>query len=788
MPSTVQMMLYFTVILIFGFAKATPLNQFLANPEDQLLFDNQVPNALDSTFKYQLIDNANFKEATVHMCNTTQVTGLRVNEDEVSTPVWGYRSADDNRCTWPGRTFEVSKNRPLRVEWINELYKPLLTGVGKNSETSVIDNSIHWALSLHDCNKDTTNPDGEDCGGIDALAEGIPVVPHLHGGHTKSEFDGNPEYFFTPEQKITGPRFVSNVYMYDNDQSAGTLWYHDHALGITRLNVYAGLAGFYIVRDNKDTGEEGNPLGLPAGEFEVALAIQDRMFKANGDLFYPAFRGDPLYADFIDGDLDEDVFGTEGGPTVLAEFFGDFMVVNGKIWPKMAAKPQEYRLRLLNGCDSRFLVIQFVEVAMDSTSPEDGIPKDFWVIGTDQGLASQAIEMDTLIFEPGARYDIIINFEGSAGNRVIMKNLGCDAPFGPPEFEACDDSDVFEARLTDRIMAFDIQGSPNGAIKRFDPSKIKFGNKVNGPVARTRQLSLFEGTDPYGRLLPILGLAEEGRYNNGTVVMWDEEYMEKGLVGEMQGGLAWHNVITENPCNRDVEIWEIYNPTGDSHPIHLHLVNFEVLGRHDISWHDPNEEVLEEDPQNPVGTYLLQQPIIMHDGGEGSAFALKNPTYNPTPRGPIDGVVNDGVRDMVTAFPGTVTRIKMKWDRPGRYVWHCHIVRMNVVFESRVVESSNGVGFLEITVFFLLVLPIALARRFGNDASLGCSRMWRRLGLSHFSLVLSSKSASPYLLRGCVVVCIHAKQSIGGRQGRHFFFDNPVAPLSTGQLHMLLHF
>jgi FtsP/CotA-like multicopper oxidase with cupredoxin domain len=128
---------------------------------------------------------------------------------------------------------------------------------------------------------------------------GIPVVSHLHGGHTDFQFDGNPEFFFSPGWGVRGPQWVEKNYIYDNNQPAGNLWYHDHALGITRLNVYAGMAGFYFIRDNDDTGQPGNGLGLPAWPYEKAYAIQDRMFTATGQLFYPAFPGDPYYDDFI---------------------------------------------------------------------------------------------------------------------------------------------------------------------------------------------------------------------------------------------------------------------------------------------------------------------------------------------------------------------------------------------------------------------------------------------------------------------------------------------------------
>jgi spore coat protein A, manganese oxidase len=149
-------------------------------------------------------------------------------------------------------------------------------GFGDYTGRSVVDTSFHWAYSLPGYEKYSIEENG------------TPIVPHLHGGHNNAPYDGNPEYFFSPGFEVRGPDWEREVYVY-----------HDHALGITRLSVYAGMAGFYISRDHQDTGTVDNPLGLPAFPYEVPLVIQDRMFKENGELFYPAFQGDPYYEDFI---------------------------------------------------------------------------------------------------------------------------------------------------------------------------------------------------------------------------------------------------------------------------------------------------------------------------------------------------------------------------------------------------------------------------------------------------------------------------------------------------------
>jgi FtsP/CotA-like multicopper oxidase with cupredoxin domain len=534
----------------------------------------------------------------------------------------------------------------------------------------------------------------------------------VHGGHSDFQFDGNPEFFFSPGWGVRGPQWVEKKYLYDNSQPAGTVWYHDHALGITRLNVYTGMAGFYIIRDDFDTGLAGNPLDLPAFPYEAAFAIQDKMFKENGELFYPAFPGDPFYEDFITGEgavLPPGIF-PGGGPTGLAEFFGDHMVVNGKIWPKMEVEPRNYRLRFLNGCDSRFLAVQFFEVPAGDTDFNNAIQQvPFTVIGSDQGLASSPTTVDTLLIETGSRYDVIFDFKNvTPGNRVIMKNIGGDEPFGGGILMPGDPRPFPEMN---RIMAFDVVKPLDTAIPDVSPVGIAFGPVIPTPT-RTRKVALFEGKDEFGRLQPLLGTAEPATDYAGNPINWPAtpEYQQavmpdgtpSQLTGQMEGSIAWHSPTTENPDLDATEEWEIWNVTGDAHPVHLHLVNFEILGRQEIVWDSNTVEegdilldgtlATEEDETRVIpnakalspandGTYLVTQPTVQHNSvaGDpttyGSGFRIVNLTYGgPVTLGPDDGYVENAPKDMVTALPDQITRIKATFDKPGRYVWHCHIL------------------------------------------------------------------------------------------------------------------
>ena len=184
-----------------------------------------------------------------------------------------------------------------------------------------------------------------------------------------------------------------------------------------------------------------------------------------------------------------------------------------------------------------------------------------------------------LVFEPGSRYDIVFDFSGLEGSRIIMENIGADEPFngeitGPGPFTE-----------TYRIMAFDVVVDFDDSVLDLNPSGISFGPDVGTPT-RIRKVALFEGRDEFGRLQPLLGTAEPAVSFNGKPINWPntQPYIDAGLVGQMEGASAWHSPTTENPKLNTTEEWEIWNGTGDAHPVHLHLVHFEIVGRKEIIW------------------------------------------------------------------------------------------------------------------------------------------------------------------------------------------------------------
>ena len=477
------------------------------------------------------------------------------------TPTWGYGGA-----AYLGPTVEAMRGIPLNLTAVNKL--------GTHPLGSVIDTTLHGALA-----SDKTKP---------------RVSLHLHGGNTEPQSDGHPEATFLPGKK--------RLYHYHNDQEAATLWYHDHALGITRLNVYAGLAGFYLMRDHWDTGRPGNGPGLPTGRYEVPLVIQDKMFNPDGTLAYPLGAGQ-IWA---------------------PEFFGDVAVVNGKVWPYLAVDRGIYRFRIINGSNARVYSLKL----------STGQP--IYQIGTDGGLLNSPIALGQLTLAPGERADILIDFSQLApGTKVSMTN-NAPTPFpnGPRSLRR-------GGAPLKEIMQFVVGNSPGhqGAISTWlRESAIA---TMPAPVV-VRNLSLVE---IMGAQQPLMALL-----NN----------------------LHWNTTQVEMPKVDTVEQWNIINTTGDTHPIHLHLVQFQILGRQKF-----------DSAAYTASAYPMLMNPAMAGHGPYPAPTAEAFTYGAQQP---PGANEAGWKDTVRANPGEITRIvvpfgaKAAFGVPfgqsftGEYVWHCHIL------------------------------------------------------------------------------------------------------------------
>lgn len=451
------------------------------------------------------------------------------------TPIWGYEGM------YPGPTIEVEAGEKVFVKWMNDLPQKHLFP---------IDHTVHGA--------DGDKPD-------------VRTVVHLHGGRTEPESDGYPDAWFTNSFTYRGPFFKKMIYEYHNQQSSRSLWYHDHAIGITRLNIYAGLAGFYLIRDIHEQS-----LNLPGGHFEIPLLIQDRSFHEDGRLNYPEQPRDNQSGIF---------------PSIVPSFFGDTIVVNGKIWPYLEVEPRKYRFRLLNGANSRFF-----QLKMDTGQL-------FYQIGTDSGFLERPVGVKSLLLAPAERADVIIDFSNLEGKSITLQN---DAPAAFPA------GDPPDPETTGTIMQFKVTKPLSIIDTSMIPAHLgNIGWISEKSASYHRFLELSEEKDQYGRPFFLLDKKK------------------------------WDDPISEKTLNGTIEVWNFINSNNDDHPIHIHLVQFQILAR---------------------------QPFDLEHYKK-----TRQIKYTGPPAAPHASEL--GWKDTVRCPPAHVTRIIVPFfPYRGRYVWHCHML------------------------------------------------------------------------------------------------------------------
>jgi spore coat protein A len=410
----------------------------------------------------------------------------------------------------------------------------------------------------------------------------VRVLTHLHGGFVDAASDGNPAA--TPELFKRGQ---TQTVHYPNEQPASLLWFHDHGLGTTRLNVFAGLAAGYLLYDQFDTGDGANANGLPAGPYEIPLVVQDRLLDDDGTMVYPI------------SDIP--------GVTWVGEYFGDHMLVNGKVWPYLDVEPRLYRFRVLNGCNARILNLGF-----------GGAP--MWQIGAEGGLFDQPVAVTRLVMTPAERADVLVDFSGLAGTNVVMKNARPPRPVVTP------------APPLPQVMQFRV--APHAPIAPTIPATLEGGIRADLP-------------DPGPGKRRFIALNEV-----------DIDTADWRLTLNGQGFMDGGEEATDRPAVGDVEEWWYINLTGDTHPMHTHLVMFQVVGR--IPFDD--DAYMAAEPPGPGGC----------GGIDPTPFAT-GPMQPPAP-------TERGFKDTVKANPGYVTVVRARFDlppgvtAPQSYVHHCHIV------------------------------------------------------------------------------------------------------------------
>lgn len=432
---------------------------------------------------------------------------VALHRDLPPTPLWTYDGS------FPGPTLEARSGEPVLIDWVNALPR---------RHFLPIDHNIHGA--------ERDKPE-------------VRTVAHVHGARAPAGSDGFPEDWFVPGH--------SALFHYPNAQSAATLWYHDHAMGITRLNIYAGLLGAYVIRDATEEA-----LDLPKGDHDLPLILCDRLIGRDGQLYYPV-SDDPQ------------------APWV-SECQGNAILCNGKLYPYLDVEPRRYRLRLINAANTRFY----------SLSLSNGRP--FQQVASDQGLLAAPVPRQRVELYPAERADVVIDFAGFDGKTVQLRQ----------QSEA-----ILEFRVRERGRR-DAGEMPStlSTVERILPSS----------AVRERVLTLGEQDDAGGNPMMML-----------------------------LGGKHWSDPVTEDPRQDTVEIWSFVNLTGDVHPMHLHLVRFQVLDR---------------------------RPFDMFAWNASKTLKYTGPAQPPPPH-------EMGWKDTVRADPGFVTRIIVRFEgEPGRYVWHCHVL------------------------------------------------------------------------------------------------------------------
>lgn len=432
----------------------------------------------------------------------------RVHRDVKRTRLWSIGSSS------PGPTLEAQKGAGMLVEWVNEL---------PGEHFLPVDHRLH---------------------GAEADKPGGRAIIHLHGGKVAPESDGYPEDWYAPGK--------SAVYFYPNNQDASQLWYHDHTMGMNRLNVFAGLLGLYFVRDPLEES-----LNLPRGKYEIPLVLYDRTFDPDGQLNYP-------------------VSPVPGEPWV-PEFFGNAVLANGKLLPYLEVEARKYRFRILNAANGRFFHL----------SLSNG--QEFHQIGTDQGLLSAPVPLRQISLAPGERADVMVDFHSQAGANIVVNNDS----YRP----------VMQLRVA-RAVSPDTSAMP-------------------------------------GTLRPVRRMAETEAAKTRTLSLGEIDDLRGDSVTMLLNNTPWHAPISENPVLNSVEIWSLMNVTDDAHPIHLHLVRFQILDRRRF---------------------------------DASAYQNRN-VLRYTGDAVAPGPGEAGWKDTVRADPKMVTRIIIPFEGfVGRYVWHCHIL------------------------------------------------------------------------------------------------------------------
>ncbi|MFE6036490.1 multicopper oxidase family protein [Streptomyces sp. NPDC056452] len=516
-------------------------------------------------------------------------------------PVWGYWAANPHDRDKPigmgylGPTINVTKGRPSVAKYRNEL------------PTTHLFQSVIDAIRGGDPQLAPSPPPPYRSEAPFPKNINVWNVVHQHGGFTAPQSDGMPHQSYSPDgfhadhyATLEPDRVKRNeaIFGYTNHERATMLWYHDHGMGMTSLNVYAGLAGLYLVRDPADV-----KLGLPRGEFEVPLILQDRTFHRDGSLAY----------------------------TMTQREGEDTPVVNGKAYPYLAVEPRRYRLRILNASNERFWRLRF-DVPRD-VLPQPTLP--FWLIGTDGGFRAP-LPMLNFLIGPAERYDLIVDFSRMPmGTEITLTNYHAPVHYPGVPGLGPQISEIMQFRVTEPLSG--------GADRTTPPKKLELPAVTPiepEPDTRRRQWVVYQHK-----------LFSTMTFNAMPFMEPSQDFIKAG----------------------SSEIWEYINTNHDAHPMHVHLINFQVLNRQ---------------PIDAVGYQADYEKWI--DGGrepEDLPVLANYFTGPPIPPAPDEAL---SYKDTVKSYPETVTRIIIQdftppmdaiasipgsgTTLPATYIHHCHLL------------------------------------------------------------------------------------------------------------------
>jgi FtsP/CotA-like multicopper oxidase with cupredoxin domain len=532
----------------------------------------------------------------------------RFHRDLPPSRVWTYGGS------LPGPTIEVDRGVELEVRWENHLTGPLPVVVTVAPEFAV--NGVPAQCMP---GRSGGRPDPA----VAALS-GFAVV-HLHGGMTQASSDGWTENIAAPGQAVLDA--------YPNDQRAAMLWYHDHVMGVTRFNVYAGLAGLWIVRDDRE-----RELQLPEGPpYEVPLLLSDRNFDLDDD---GRLTGDLLH---------------KTDPEVM-ECFSPFTTVNGIVWPHLDVEPTTYRFRLLNGSNARTYRLVLTR---DGEPDHERITQ----IGSEGGLlqAPVSIPGQGLVLASAERADLLVDFSDLAGGTELTLWNTAAAPFDgavadPAKAGQADLDGLLPYPEVLRMRVGEGRRSrrrvPQALATDFQrPSRDELTSAVVRAIALVEQEAAIEGAPPMltmrelvldpGAAEPVITLVEQPENGEDRVTRWRTV------------ATRFEDTTTFFPMLHKPEIWRLINLTGDTHPIHLHLDAFRVLERHPATVEQPADGITTRGTSATVRLGRAPEDGISHELDDNEL----------------------GLKDTVRVNPNEVVDIVVRFEVfCGRYMYHCHIL------------------------------------------------------------------------------------------------------------------